>query len=146
MVKKLSFVLSLLFLLNLNSCVLVPFIDSYKNIGVTESDRQSLFAKQIKEFQNNIYWGNYNKALTFASEGSALIIKESLKDYKEKKVVEFKSDDVVFSDSSKIAKAHVVVKYYNLSQYVVKEQHVEETWEFSVGKWSIKERVILSEE
>ena len=129
----------------LDGCFLVPFIDSYKEMGVTEGDRQALLAKTLKKFQDYVYWGQYNSALSFSQEESANDIRDSFRQYKEMKIVSIKTDDVLFSDSSKEAKVETVVKYYRIPQYVVEDQMIQETWQFSMGNWKIKERVTVGE-
>ena len=148
MLKKFSARILLSFfilVLCLDACVLVPFIDSYKEMGVTEGDRQALLAKTLKNFQDYIYWGQYNNALSFADEERGLDIKKSLNRYKEVKIVTMKTDDVTFLNSSKEANVNVIVKYYKIPQYIVVDEVVNETWYFNIGNWKIKERFIVSE-
>ena len=148
MLKKFSARILLSFfilVLCLDACVLVPFIDSYKEMGVTEGDRQELLAKTLKNFQDYIYWGQYNNALSFADEEKGLDIKKSFNRYKEVKIVTMKTDDVTFLNSSKEANVNVIVKYYKIPQYIVVDEVVNETWYFNMGNWKIKERLIVSE-
>ena len=148
MIKKISkgFLLILLALvLCLDACVLVPFIDSYKEMGVTEGDRQTLLAKTLKNFQDYVYWGQYNNALSFSQEDSINDIRESFRKYKEIKIVSIKTDDVLFLNSSKEASVDIIVKYYKIPEYVVNDEKVHETWVFSLGNWKIKERVTVGE-
>ncbi|MGI6680723.1 MAG: hypothetical protein ACOX3T_04490 [Bdellovibrionota bacterium] len=150
MFKKLSGGIFLLFIsvlvLCLDACVLVPFIDSYKQIGVSEGDRQALLPKTLKKFQDFVYWGQYSNALAFAKEDEVMNIRESLKRYKEIKIVSMKVDDILFEDDSKKATVDIVVSYYKIPQYVVAKEKVREVWEFSLSDWKIKERVMISEE
>ncbi len=144
--NKNLFLLSFIIILGFNACVFVPFIDSYKNIGVTQGDRQALLPKVLKDFQNNIYWGTYSKALTFVKKESLENVRESFKRYKERKIVSVKTEDIIFSDSSKKATVKSLVKYYEIPYYVVKDENVEEIWNFSLGDWELSKRDILEDE
>lgn len=146
--KKLSLGLLMLassLIICLDACVLVPFIDSYKEMGVTQSDRQALLPKTLKKFQDFIYWGQYANALSFATEESAEQIRESLKEYRNFKIVSMSAQDILFSDSSREATAYIVVKYYKIPNYIVVDENVKETWVFSNTSWKLKERVKVSE-
>ncbi len=149
MVKKISkgiLLLSLVSILCLDACVFVPFIDSYKSMGVTEADRQGLLPKTLKSFQDNIYWGSYSRAVASVKEESIDDVRETFKRYKERKIVSIKTEDIAFSDLSKTATVQVLVKYYEIPQYVVNDENVEETWNFNLGEWTLSKRVILSDQ
>lgn len=146
--KKLSLglvILASLLVICLDACVLVPFIDSYKQIGVSAGDRQALLPKTLKKFQDFIYWGQYANALSFASDESVEQVRDSFKEYRDMKIVSMKAQDVVFSESSREATVYVEVKYYRIPNYVVVDDQVKEIWVFSNTSWKIKERVKISE-
>lgn len=148
MVKKISrgiLLISCFLVLCLDACVLVPFIDSYKEMGVTQGDRQALLPKTLKKFQDYIYWGQYSNALSYTKDESLSDVKDSLQKYKDIKIVSMKTDDIVFFNSSKEANVDVVVKYYKVPQYIVVDERVSEVWEFVSGHWMIKERVFKNE-
>lgn len=118
-----------------SGCVaLAPVMQTYSQIGVSEGDRMRLLDTSLSEFSNAVYWGNANKALTFASDQA----KEDLKNHirqasKQEKVVETEVEFVDYDDDVYAAEVDVLVKYYKVPQYVVKERRERQFWQFSVA-------------
>ena len=56
----------------LSGCVLVPFIQAFKEVGATEGDRMALLDKEIKGFNAAIVWGNATEAANYVASESQL--------------------------------------------------------------------------
>jgi hypothetical protein len=133
---SLAFVLAFL-----PGCFLVPFIDSFHKIGVTESDRQSLLGKSVKGFGDARYWGSYDVAVTFVDPDFLPNLQEFLKQTSDtnEKVVDSKITSVQYESNSWRAKVSVLVRAYRVPYYIVRDRHEEQNWKFDIsrGQWRL---------
>lgn len=140
---RVVFVLGLLACLQ--GCVLAPLIQSYKQIGVSESDRQQLLQDSVKDFQRALYWGQAGEAVALTEEASQEELRKLIRtSRKSEKIVESKVDYVEFGDESMDAEVEVVVKYYKVPFYVVNERTERQKWNFSYSSgWKYVSREIV---
>ena len=125
--------------LMLQGCLLVPFVESASQAGVTKGDRQALLSQSLKKFQEALFWGDTGKALVFANFEE----KKNLKDYiekivKNKKVAEAKIISTDLDEAVQNASVTVRWKTYDLSTLVIKESEQTQNWSFYFGDgWKI---------
>ncbi|MCB0334416.1 MAG: hypothetical protein KDD55_13005 [Bdellovibrionales bacterium] len=125
--------------------MLAPLIQSYKQIGVSESDRQQLLQDSVKDFQRALYWGQAGEAVALTEEASQEELRKLIRtSRKSEKIVESKVDYVEFGDESMDAEVEVVVKYYKVPFYVVNERTERQKWNFSYSSgWKYVSREIV---
>jgi hypothetical protein len=143
MKKLLIFILPVL----MSSCILVPFVDSFKQAGLTPSDRRALLGKNVKSFHDAMHWGNINEAIHYADTESTDKITDYLQENAgdEEKIVESKVKSTKFDDGAYTATIEVKTKAYKIPVYVVQERVEREVWKWSmVGEWRLTdiERVV----
>ena len=128
-------------------CVLVPFIQAFKEAGATEGDRQALLAEELRKFSDGLQWGNKTQALSVVSDEAREEIASQLRALGDgDKVVDAKVDDIHWGEGAFSAKALLKVRYYTVPFYVVKTRIEEQHWEFSAGAgWRLQSRVVDSE-
>jgi hypothetical protein len=128
-----------------SGCVLVPFVNAFKQTGVAEGDRKALLAPEVKKFSDGISWGNKGVALDVVADESREAISKQLRGVgEEERVWECKVDDVIWTDDAYKAKVSVKVRYYKVPFYVVKTRIEEQRWEFSLAKgWKLVERSVV---
>lgn len=131
----------------LSGCVLVPFIQAFKEVGATEGDRQALLIEELQKFTDGLQWGNKAQALSVVSDEAREEIASQLRAVGDSdKVVDTKVDEIQWGEESFSAKAFVKVRHYTIPFYVVKTRVEEQQWEFSTtAGWRLKSRVINSE-
>lgn len=134
-------------LLSLSGCLLVPFIDAFKQTGATEGDRMALLAPQVKNFTDAVGWGNRTKAANMALEETRRDVMKQLKSVGEDEhIVESKVEDIEWQESATKATVSVRVKYYMAPYYVVKNRLEEQRWEFALGSgWKLRDRTAVEE-
>lgn len=126
-----SFVLAA-FSLSQSGCILVPFIDSFKESGVTRADRERLLQQTVSDFQRERFWGNGGGALSFAEGTSREELREIIRDSRRsEKIVESEIEFIDFDKDAYKAQVDVIVKYYVVPQYVVQERIENQQWRFS---------------
>jgi hypothetical protein len=130
-----------------SGCVLVPFIQAFKEVGATEGDRQRLLGEELKKFTDGLQWGNKVEALSVVSDEAREEVASQLRAVGDSdKVVDTKVDDIQWGEGSFSAKAFVKVRHYTIPFYVVKTRVEEQRWEFSAAAgWRLKSRVVKSE-
>lgn len=123
----------------LSACILASGIDSFKKLGVTDSDRATLLSDQLKAFHEALLWGKTDEALLYCSEESRPQMLAALrKNGSQEKIVESKVEHVEFLPGMSEADVETVVKYYEIPLYVVRERREQEKWKFSLGDgWQI---------
>jgi hypothetical protein len=128
-----------------SGCVLVPFVNAFKQTGVAEGDRMALLAPEVKKFSDGISWGNKSVALGVVADQSRDAVAQQLRGLGEdERVWECKVDDVAWSENAYKAKVTVKVKYYKVPFYVVKTRLEQQNWEFSLGQgWKLVDRSIV---
>jgi len=143
------FLVVFLLSLFLSGCVLVPWIDSYKKIGVSEGDRQRLLQERVLEFQRAVYWGRPEAALAFVDPEVRDDLWRVIRARGDReKIVDSKVEFVKFEENSYSAEVDVAVKYYRVPYYVVQERVERQQWNFTISdgwRYSAMELVELDE-
>ncbi len=136
--RILKVLLLLTFLFFLNSCVaLAPVMETYRQMGVSEADRMQLLEQRVREFHDSIYWGRPHTALQLSDESARPDLRRRVRDRRRKeKLVDSKVDFVEFDDDAYEAKVDVLIRFYRVPNYVVKERVETQDWRFStVSGW-----------
>ena len=123
-----------LVVVGLSGCLLVPIVDGVKQIGVTKSDRMALLPEQVARFNNAMYWGRSQDALTFALPESRAELTKAMKEsskYQER-IVETKVDHIEFDDEGTNATVEVTVRAFRVPIYVVNDSAKQQRWVFSL--------------
>jgi hypothetical protein len=127
----------------LSGCVLVPFIQAFKEVGATEGDRMALLDKEIKGFNAAIVWGNHTEAAGYVAPESQLKLSSQFKDTsEEERIVDTKVTNVVWADGAREATVQVKIKFYRVPVYVVNTRTEEQRWAWSLGSWKIVDRTV----
>ena len=127
----------------LSGCVLVPFIQAFKEVGATEGDRMALLDKEIKGFNAAIVWGNATEAATYVAPESQLKLTSQFKDTsEEERIVDTKVTNVVWGDGAREATVQVKTKFYRIPVYVVNTRAEEQRWTWSSGSWKLVDRTV----
>ena len=127
----------------LSGCVLVPFIQAFKEVGATEGDRMALLDKEIKGFNAAIVWGNHQEAAGYVAAESQLKLSSQFKDTsEEERIVDTKVTNVVWADGAREATVQVKTKFYRVPVYVVNTRTEEQRWTWSVGSWKLVDRTV----
>ncbi|MCB0311235.1 MAG: hypothetical protein KDD42_08365 [Bdellovibrionales bacterium] len=130
--------------LALQACFLAPAIDSFKQAGMTESDRMRMLPKRIERFQDALYWGSREKALAFAlPEARDQIAKQLKFSREEERIVDSKVTNLDFEDDATVADAQVIVQYYKVPFYIVTKRIENQKWQFSYADgWLLADRQV----
>lgn len=138
--KNLCF--SLLLLCTLSGCFLAPIIEGVSEMGATPSDREKLLAKDIKKFNEALYWGNPGRALAYTDDVARMTVSDQIKARRDtERIVESKVSNMEFEPSSYKANVEIQVKYYKIPYYLVTERTEVQDWEFFVGSgWKLTGR------
>lgn len=127
----------------LSGCVLVPFIQAFKEVGATEGDRMALLDKEIKGFNSAIVWGNHTEAASYVAPESQLKLSSQFKDTtEEERIVDTKVTNVVWGDGAREATVQVKTKFYRVPVYVVNNRVEEQKWTWSTGSWKLVDRTV----
>jgi hypothetical protein len=127
----------------LSGCVLVPFIQAFKEVGATEGDRMALLDKEIKGFNSAIVWGNHTEAASYVASESQLKLASQFKDTtEEERIVDTKVTNVVWGDGAREATVQVKTKFYRVPVYVVNTRVEEQKWTWSTGSWKLVDRTV----
>lgn len=125
-----------------SGCVFVPVIQGVRDIGLTKDSRVELLSKQLKSFNDDIYWEN-------AGGLRAVIDEEMPPDQRELLVEKRKGQKIVSSevqrtdvnDDATEATVTVIFRKYHSNRLVVEECPEKQFWIFRAGKgWMIKGR------
>ena len=128
---------------SLSGCVLVPFIQAFKEVGATEGDRMSLLNQEVKKFNAAVVWGNSTEAASFVAPESQLKIASQFKDTtEEERIVDSKVNNVVWSDNARGAVVEVKTKFYRVPVYVVNTRVEEQRWAWNEGSWKLVDRTL----
>ena len=123
-----------------NGCAVVGVgIQTVKDGGFTEPDRQQLLAKSIKEFHEVLFFGRVDVAMKHVDENLAITLAPRLvKQFRKEKMVEHAVDDTQFSPSSFEAEVKLTVKVFRNTDFLVKEREITEKWKFTIGgQWTM---------
>ncbi len=115
-------------------CVLVPFVQAFKESGLTESDRMALLPPRIKKFSDARIFGNKTDALdVVAPDARAQIAKQLGEVGEHERIVKSKVEEVEWADSANKARVLVKVESYKITQLIVTTVTEEQHWEYSTG-------------
>lgn len=136
-----SFALTLL----LSGCIVIPFIQAFKETGATPADRMALLEPQAKKFSDAVVMGNKMSALKFVMpETRSEVAKQIKSKSDEERVVESKMDDVEWIDDATKATVTVKIKYYKIPYYIVESRIEQQHWEFSMSEgWQLRDMSIV---
>jgi hypothetical protein len=125
-----------------SGCVLVPFVQAFKETGLTEGDRKALLLPQVKKFSDARVFGNKTEALDLvAPESRAEIAKQLQSTGPQERVVKSQIDDIEWMDNAYKAKVVLKVDAFTMNQLVVKTSTEEQNWEFKTGNgWVMTSR------
>jgi hypothetical protein len=131
----------------LSGCIAVPFIAGYKEMGFSKDDRMRLFEEELKEYSHALSDGRPSKLASFVPETKQNSFRRDVRAMlRERKIVDSKIDLVEFDKDAQTADADIIVRYYRIPQYVVKEEYESQKWEFSVSDgWKLVSREVEQE-
>jgi hypothetical protein len=128
---------------SLSGCILVPFIQAFKEVGATEGDRMTLLNQEVKKFNAAVVWGNSTEAVSFIAPESQLKLASQFKDTtEEERIVDSKVNNVVWSDSARGAVVEVKTKFYRVPVYVVNTRVEQQRWAWAEGSWKLVDRTL----
>lgn len=128
---------------SLSGCILVPFIQAFKEVGATEGDRMTLLNQEVKKFNAAVVWGNQTEAVSFIAPESQLKLASQFKDStEEERIVDSKVNNVVWSDSARGAVVEVKTKFYRVPVYVVNTRVEQQRWAWTEGSWKLVDRTL----
>jgi hypothetical protein len=127
---------------SLNGCLLVPFVQAFKESGLTESDRMALLPPRLKKFSDARMFGNKSDALDVVMPEVRTQIAKQLSEVGEhERIVKSKVEEVEWSDSATKAKVVMKVESYKVTQLIVTTVTEEQEWEYSTSSgWLLKSR------
>lgn len=128
--------------------VLAPLIQSYKETGISEGDRKQLLSQSVKEFNEALFWGRVDTALALADASvHDQLRKEVRKKRKSERLVESNIEYVDFKDGARKADVDVLVRFFKVPVYIVKERIERQRWIFALGSgWKLSGREVIEED
>lgn len=142
-IRLMTALISFSVMTSLSGCILVPFIQAFKEVGATEGDRMVLLNEEVKKFNAAVVWGNHTEAMSFVSSESQLKLAPQFADKEEEeRIVDTKVGNVTWADSAREATISVKVKFYRIPIYVVNTRTEEQRWTFKSGSWKIVDRTL----
>jgi len=138
----LRFVVFVFIVSGITGCILVPFVQAFKESGLTESDRMALLPPRLKKFSDARVFGIKTDALDLVMPETRNEIAKQLSDVGEhERIVKSKVEEVEWSDSANKAKVMVKVESYKVTQLIVTTVTEEQQWEYSTSSgWLLKSR------
>lgn len=138
------FVLVGLLCASCSGCVLVPFVQAFKESGLTEGDRMALLGPKVKKFSDARIFGNKTDAIALVTPEARSDISQQLRETGDKeRVVKSQIEEVEWSDDARKAKVIVKVESYKVHQLVVNTTLEEQNWEFgAVDGWMLSSRTM----
>jgi hypothetical protein len=119
---------------SLSGCVLVPFVQAFKETGLTEGDRMALLPPQVKKFSDARVFGNKRDALDLvAPESRAEISKQLQSAGPQERVVKSQIDEIEWLENAYKARVVIKVDSFTMNQLIVKTTTEEQKWEFKTG-------------
>jgi hypothetical protein len=142
-----SVLFGFLLAVNVTGCILVPFVQAFKETGLTEGDRMELLPPQLKKFSNARMFGNKSLAMALvASESQAQISKQMQDKSDQERIVKSQVDEIEWIENARKARVVMKVESFTVSQLIVKTKKEEQRWEFSPGSgWLMTERTEIVE-
>jgi hypothetical protein len=131
----------------MSGCILVPFVQAFKETGLTEGDRMELLPQQLKKFSDARVFGNKSQAMALvASESQAEISKQLQDKPEQERIVKSQVDEIEWSEDARKARVVMKVESFTMSQLIVRTKKEQQRWEFSPGSgWLMTERSELKE-
>jgi hypothetical protein len=135
----------LVLLSGMSGCILVPFVQAFKETGLTEGDRMALLPAKVKKFSDARVFGNKTEALSVVAEDSKVEIANQLQTGKEReRIVKSQIDNIEWLENAYKARVVVSVESFTMSQLIVQTTSEEQQWEFSSGSgWLLTSRTKL---
>jgi hypothetical protein len=129
----------------ISGCVLVPFVQAFKETGLTEGDRMALLPAKIKKFSDARVFGNKTDALSVVADDARSEIASQLQTGTDReRIVKSQIDNIEWLDNAYKAKVVVRVESFTMSQLIVQTVSEEQHWEFSAGSgWLLTSRTKL---
>ena len=119
---------------SIGGCVLVPFVQAFKETGLTEGDRMALLPPQVKKFSDARVFGNKIDALSVVAPEAQAEISSQLQSMNEQeRVVKSRIDEIEWLEDAFRARVVIKVDSFTMSQLVVKTTTEEQQWEFKTG-------------
>lgn len=139
-----SYITLFIFFCLLNSCALVPFINSYKQMGVTANDRKALLQEHTRKFNKAYSSNQFTLASQYVADEYRQDFLNDLRNRKRKeKLVDSKVDFIDINEDARECTIDVVTRYYQVPFYVVKDRLYQQKWKFSSGSWKLHDQKIL---
>ena len=126
----------------LSGCVLVPFVQAFKETGLTEGDRMALLPPQVKRFSDARVFGNKTDAMSVvAPEARAEISSQLQSNNDQERIVKSRIDEIEWLEDAYKARVVLKVESFTMNQLVVKTTTEELKWEFKTGQgWVLTSR------
>jgi hypothetical protein len=132
--KLKNFCVAILVIFFLNGCILVPFIDGVKKIGVTKSDREKLLKPIVERFQELVYWNKWEEAgHLIVQESRSKELRQILNRAKGFRLVDSKVDFIEYDKDSSNAVVDLTIRRYKVPFYVVEEFQEQQNWTFTIS-------------
>jgi hypothetical protein len=127
-----------------SGCVLVPFVQAFKEAGATEGDRMALLPDNVKKFNSAMVFGNRMEAMQYVASDSQTKIAAGIQsDPESERVVDSKVNNIIWADSAYEATVEIKVKYFKVPVYIVNTRVEEQRWVFNVGQgWKLADRTV----
>lgn len=127
-----------------SSCALVPFINSYKKMGVTVNDRKALLEEHARKFNKAYASNRFTVASRYVADEYRRNFMSDLRNRKRKeKLVDSKVDFIDISEDARECTIDVVMRYYKVPYYVVHDRLYQQKWKFESGAWKLHDQKIL---
>jgi hypothetical protein len=133
------FIIYIALLASLQGCILVPFINSFKQIGATKADRKVLLEKDLKEFNTAMRAQRFDAALQYVDQAYMNEFKNTLRSrMRSEKIVDMNVEMFDLAEDVRSGQIDMVMRYYEVPYYVVKDRLYEQDWAFSSGSWKLR--------
>lgn len=144
MIRTYRVLMSLTVSLLFSGCILVPFLQAFKETGATPADRRALLEPETKKFSDAMLMGRKMRALSLVLPESRDEISQQIKDIGEgERVVEAKVDDIQWDPDAWKATVFIKIKYYKVPYYIVESRMDEQHWEFSMSDgWKLRDMTV----
>lgn len=141
------YVIGLLLTVGMSGCVLVPFVQAFKETGLTEGDRMELLPPQLKKFSDARVFGNKSLAMALVASESQAEISKQLQDRNEQeRIVKSQVDEIEWIENARKARVVMKVESFTMNQLIVKTKKEEQRWEFTPGSgWLMTDRSEMAE-
>jgi hypothetical protein len=124
---------------------MVPFVQAFKESGLTEGDRMALLAPKVKKFSDARMFGNKSDAIALVLPEARTEVSKQLREHGDnERIVKSQIEEVEWSDDARKAKVIIKVDSFKVHQLIVNSTVEEQNWEFSTaGGWMLSSRTKL---